>query len=357
VLRALVLLPCFLWASSASAQVSIAAPSCSDLDLGALERALDLEIADVAVSFRELSSPVVLLGCAPTSVRIEITDPVTDKSVARTVPRPEVDAERVLALAIAQLFLTSWLELLLDDASTDAPGAAAAEARAREAVTAALAIEAVAIEAPLAAPTEPTPEPASEPEPAIDPSEESELAPPLPPAGPRIDGELSLEGGARWRSEGENLGTALGVLRGQLAIDQLVLVGVRAGLEWGRAFRTRGSVDLLTVHLGLVAGLRTPALGPFVLDASVGVGAAIIVLAGRANRPDVEGGSTQAVAAEALIELAPTLRAGPVLVSIPLVLSGIAFAPEGIVSDEAPVVTGGVALAALLRIAIAPGLF
>lgn len=344
------------WAPVASAQVSIAAPSCEDLDLGALGQALDLEIAEVAVSFREVASPVVLLGCAPDSVRIEITDPVTDKSVARTVPRPAVDAERVLALAIAQLFLTSWLELLLEEEVPDAPGAEAAEARAREAVAAALNLS----DPPVSdAPPSESIENEDAAEAPIDPIDPSPATPIDPPASidPSVSFELSLEGGARWRSEGEQLGTAAGALRGQLVVDDLVLVGLRAGVEWGRAFRTRGSVDVFLTHLGLVVGLRTPALGPFVLDASLGVGAAVVVLEGRPNRTDVEGGSTQAVAAEGLFELAPTLRAGPIAVSLPLVLSGVAFAPQGVVTDEAPVRVDGLALSAMLRIALVPDRF
>jgi hypothetical protein len=327
-----------LGASPASAQVSIAAPACGELDIGAIERALEVEIADVAVAFRELSAPVVLLGCAEDRVRIEITDPVTDKSVARTVPMPLADRERVLALAIGQLFLTSWLELLLEGTSADGPGADAAEARAREAVAAA------STPAPIPAPA-PVPAPAPAPVPA-----------PAPTPAP-IEGELSLEGGARWRAEGESLVSAFGTLRGQLVIDRLVLVGGRLGLDGGRAFRTRGTVDLYVGSADLFAGLRLVELDAFLLDASLGVGVVLVALEGRPYEPDVSGGATQAIAAEGFLEVAPSVRIGPVILALPLSLSGIVLAPEGRVSGEAPVIAGGPALAAALRVTLVPSRF
>ena len=41
--------------------------------------------------------------------------------------------------------------------------------------------------------------------------------------------------------------------RAQLVVDRLLIVGARAGLEWGRAFRTRGTVDVWTIAPGVRA--------------------------------------------------------------------------------------------------------
>lgn len=332
------------YALPARAQVSVAAPACEGLDVSAIEAALAVEIGDVAAAWRELAAPVVLLGCAEGRVRIEITDPVTDKSVARVVAMPEIDRERVLGLAIAQLFLTSWLELLLEPAgATPGPGAEAAEEHARDAIA--------------AADPEPTPEPT--PELAPDPVPEPEadvVAPPPPPAapGPRVDGEVTIEGGARWRAAGENVATAVGVLRGLVIVDRLLLVGARAGIEWGRAERLRGAIDLYTLAVGIFAGLRSPEVGPFSVEGTLGASLAFVLLEGRPRSVDVEGGATRAIAAELFVEVAPTLRVGPLLLALPLTFSGLALSPDGQVTGEPPVVTAGPALAAALRVGVTP---
>lgn len=330
----------FVHPGSAEGQVAIAAPACADLDVHAIERALEVEIDDVAAAFRDLAAPVVLLGCADGRVRIEITDPVTDKSVARTVPMPPADRERVLALAIAQLFLTSWLELLLEGSEVGAPGAAEAEARARDAVAASLT-------PPPSIDVAPAPERDVDPEPAS-----GAEAPASSASAPAITGEISLEAGPRVRLEGEGVVSGWLAARGQMVLDGLVLLGVRLDFDAARLQRTRGAVDLYVGSASLLAGLRTPAVGPFFVDGSLGVGAVVLVLEGRPYEADVAPGSTRAIAAQALVEVAPSLRAGPLIIALPLVLSGIAFAPEGRVSGEAPVVVGGPAFSAGLRLAL-----
>lgn len=345
-----VLLSSWSAASTARADLTIAAPACEALDVREIERVLSIEIEDVAAEWREISAPVVLLGCAEGRVRIEITDPVTDKSVARTVSMPEVDRERVIAIAIAQLFLTSWLELLLDGDEAESPARIAAERMARGAVAEA---GEVVVQAETEAESETEAETGAEAEIEAEAETEAEAGGVVAvPGAARIGAEIAIEGGVRWRAEGENLGTALGALRAQVVVDRLLIVGVRAGLEWGRAFRTRGTIDVWTIAPGLVAGARTPELGPFFLDAVVGVAPSVVLLEGRPSSPDVEGGTTQAVAGEALLEIAPSLRAGPVIVALPLSVSGIAFAPNGQVTGEPPIVVGGTMLSAALRVGV-----
>lgn len=327
--------------SQARAQLDIAASSCTELDPNELRGHVELEIGEVAAEWRELSSPVVLLGCSGDAVRIEIADPVTAKSVARTIAMPSLERERVLALAIAQLFLTSWLELLLDDDDAG-PGAEAAERRALAALQAAIA-----------------PEPEAEPEPVL----ESEPVPALEPESVASESktldlkvELVFDGGPRLRARGEQLVTASLALRSLLVVDDSLLVGLRGGFEWGRAFRQRGTIHLFAGSLGIVAGWRTPELGPFSLDV-VGIASLqTLVFDGHPSRPGVVGGTTVAIVGEGALELAPSLRAGPLRISLPLGLSGIGFAPEGKVTGEAPLVAGGLVFSAFLRISMAASL-
>lgn len=315
----------------ARAELAIVAPSCADLDLPEVERVLALEIAEVAAEWSERATPVVLLGCTPDArVRIEITDPVTDKSVARTVSMPEADRERVIGIAIGQLFLTSWLELLIDgDTHEERPGAEAAELRARAAVERSEAGEAGRSQRTIA-------------------SAEHRSG---------VLAEVAIEGGARVRTGGEQLATVASALRAALEIDGALLVGVRVSTEWGRATRTRGSIDAITASAGIGAGWRTPRLDLFFVDVTGWLSATWIDLSGRPSSPDVEAGTTQAVAGEALLEVAPSIAAGPVIVALPIALGGIAFAPDGVVSGEPPVVVGGPFLAASLRVTVVPSLW
>ncbi|MDQ3032246.1 MAG: hypothetical protein M3Y87_07510 [Myxococcota bacterium] len=344
----------FLWMwiepSLARADLTIAAPSCTGLDVEEVRRLLAVEIEDVAAEWSAVATPVVLLGCAGEGrVRIEITDPITDKSVARTVVLSETDRERVLAIAIAQLFLTSWLELLIDDDDDRAESAAAraAERRAREA------LERAEARAEADADTRAEPEPHTEPEPEARTEPEAQLEP-VADARPSITGELSLEGGARLRLDGEQLPTATAALRGALVIDDALIIGLRTAFEWSRATRTRGTIDAYGATIGIGAGWRSPSVGAFFVDVIAWIAPMWILLEGRPSSADVAGGTTQAIAAEATIEIAPSLRAGPVIIALALAGGGIAFAPEGIVSEERPVVVGGALLSASLRISIVP---
>ncbi|AKF04591.1 hypothetical protein [Sandaracinus amylolyticus] len=346
---ALVLAAWTIAPSTARADLTIAAPSCSEVDLAEVQRLLEVELADVTLAWREASTPVVLLGCTGDRVRIEITDPITDKSVARTLVWPSVDRERVLALAIAQLFLTSWLELLIDgDAAVEgAPGAEEAERMARG-----------AMEDAQQAQTSPPPEPVVE---APRPEPVDVVAPPVtPPAeapAPRTDAEISLEGGTRMRLDGETLATASAGLRGAMVIDDAIVVGLRLATEFARTSRMRGDIDVYAATLGIGAAWRTPNLGPLFADLGVWVAGDLLVLEGRPASLEVEGGTTIAIAAEAQVEVAPSLRVGPVVISVPLGLGVLAFAPDGEVTDEPPVIVGGPFFAAALRVAITPSQF
>jgi hypothetical protein len=71
----------------------------------------------------------------------------------------------------------------------------------------------------------------------------------------------------------------------------------------------------------------------------------------------VQGGATLAIAADAALEVAPSLRLGPAVVALALGAGVMAFAPAGEVSGEPPVIVGGPWLSAALRVAIVPSFF
>ena len=142
--------------------------------------------------------------------------------------------------------------------------------------------------------------------------------------------------------------------RGVVAVDETLLVGARLAFEWGAADRARGVVRVYDAALGVLAGWRSPTFGPFSVDVTAAVSLAALVYDGDADRPDVVGGTTVALVGELGLEVAPSLRFGPVAVSLPLGFAGVLFAPEGEVTGEPPVVAGGPVLSASLRVSFVP---
>lgn len=326
--------------AAARAQARVDAAGCADagLDATAIEAGLEIELAEAAEALAG-GSTVVTLACSDEGVRIEVGDALTDKHVIRTVAMPAVDRERVLTLAIAQLVLTSWLELLLaPEASPSSPAEVSAESFARDAVA----------RATESAPPSPPPPPAVDEEPPPSPS------PPASPPSP-FAAELALDAGARVRLEGENLVAAATSLRGEAIVDALVLVGARAGFEWSRAFRDRGTIDVYGGSLALRAGLRSPRIGPFFVDGAIELGADLIAFEGHPDDPAaVQGGTTVSISGEGMLEVAPSFRVDALVVAFPLSVGALLLVPDAIVTGERSVVMGGAIFSASLRIALTP---
>ncbi len=97
-----------------SPRVVVQAEDCTGLVDAEVARLLDIELAMVTTEIREGPPLTVELHCEPERMTIAVIDPLTRKRLARDVPLParEPGRERVVALAISQLFAASWLELL-----------------------------------------------------------------------------------------------------------------------------------------------------------------------------------------------------------------------------------------------------
>lgn len=115
-------------------QIDVRVEACS-LNAEQLERLVRLELRTVLVATAGLRHEVSI-RCEPDAVQLRIFDPVTNKSLERTVTPPPASApepERIVALGIAQLYRAAWLELVADDppplpAREPPPPAAAIEA-------------------------------------------------------------------------------------------------------------------------------------------------------------------------------------------------------------------------------------
>ncbi|MEM6296991.1 MAG: hypothetical protein AAGA54_37345, partial [Myxococcota bacterium] len=102
--------------------LQVRSESCADVDAAEVERLVELELAAVTQEIRDGPPLRVDLVCSGDALTIAVTDPLTSKQLSRTVPAPATGAgrSRVIALAIAQLFAASWLELLLAEEPEDA---------------------------------------------------------------------------------------------------------------------------------------------------------------------------------------------------------------------------------------------
>ena len=84
-----------------------------------LARLVRIELASVIEASTDPSRYVVWITCGDGRARIALSDPLTSKTLERTVVAPradELEPERLLALTVAQLYRASWLELAAEKA-------------------------------------------------------------------------------------------------------------------------------------------------------------------------------------------------------------------------------------------------
>lgn len=95
------------------ASVQVSAERCERLDVAEVQRIVEVELTNAPPT----TEPIVAkLTCNGTAVQTEVADPITRKTLARTVSVKGLGARgpaRALALAIAELISASWSELLL----------------------------------------------------------------------------------------------------------------------------------------------------------------------------------------------------------------------------------------------------
>ena len=302
------------------APLRVEAPSCPTLDAHEVERLVSLELEAVTQEVRAGPPLRVELECEGEQLRIAVTDPVTDKRLQRQVPAPteELGKERVVALAIAQLFAASWLELLL----VQDPDEAAVEVEPRPAPgTSAGAVEA-----------------------ARRVAHESTAV-----LEPEI--ELMAGAGVRGRALEAAPFPALVVdveVRGWLA-EGVAVVG-RVGYDHGQAERELGRVIGQAVTVGAGLGWRWRP------RSSIGLGGSALICAGWARvtgRTDRQGpttGSNQGATGDLTVGLGPRVFAGRFRLDLDAELGGMLRSPEGLVSRERSVSMGGLYAGAVLRL-------
>jgi len=309
-------------ADAETAAFVISLSGCDEIDRAALLSLLELELSDVAGGFRRSEPPFVELVCVGEQLHIQVRDPVTGKRIGRTVPRPPAEhGERSVALAVSQLFLTSWLELLLPaPARAELPdppaGAYAAVARrAREALST------------------------------------DEAAPP-PPRDPSRTIGLDVFGGGGVRDVAAPVLTQALALSAQVALDRTWALTIAVGLEHGVASRERGGVELWLGDVGLGADLTLVRDGALTIGLGAHGGVVWSRLAGQPSRNDVRGDSAEGVGAR--IALAPRvgLELDGFVISLAVEAGVDLGLPIGLVKDERAVTAGGFFGRALLGVGV-----
>lgn len=302
-------------------QLHVEVTECGALDAGEVERLLRIELLVVTQEIRSGPPLEVALRCAAPTMSIAVADPLTGKRLSRDVPLPpeEPGRERVVALAIAQLFAASWLELLL-------------------------------------------------PSPPVEP----ELAPtPVPSAKaePRAVEAARVLVRERVEKRPRSIAVAFGgIVRGRALEAEPVLMGggeldlrgwfgnaaivLRLGAEAGSARRAQGSVRALVLLASLGAAGRLRLAPRWDLGGVVLVGGGVGRLRGDPSQPGVPTGTATAFTGALVAGAGPRLRLGRVALELDAELGGMLRAPQGIVASGRAVTPGGLFAGAALRVAI-----
>jgi hypothetical protein len=259
--------------------LSLTATECPDLDESEIARLLEIELGSTIFGRGE---PLrVELRCEGPNLRIVAIDPITEKRLEREVElgvRP-LQADRVVAILISQLFLSSWSELLLEPPRDVEPSS--------------------------------MPKLKSTPLPAVTELAERRTREALAPSTSLRRWEVAVMGGPRVRELTSPL------VAGRLAIRPSFSVGALSlfaefGVERGSVSRSAGAIDASLMEGVVGISLRAMKRGPFTLDLELSGGPTWMDLWGANAQSGVQTGSVSGVVAEAAAGVAPGLRLGPV---------------------------------------------
>jgi hypothetical protein len=291
--------------------VSVTTHDCGELDGGELERLLGLELESAGLR----DSSVILsvtFECEGSTLRITARDPLTSKQLVREIPAPATVAEgreREIALAASQLFLASWLELLLKDRPPPI-----AEGVSPEVVSAAEDAAAAAVEV----------------------------------GGARFD--LGVGAGARLRSLGQVLPTGRAELRGGGWIGEAGpgIFG-RVAFEFGRAARDAGEVDLYAVLAGFDLAWRFDLSPSWGIDLGLSLAGGYAQLAGRDPQAGIVAERVGGFTGEGGAFVGPVLLIGDAAIALLLEAGYTSPNPIGRVANGERVTPGGAWVGAGLR--------
>jgi hypothetical protein len=300
--------------------LAIDASRCPALDAGEIERLLVIELGPEAIP---RAAPLrIELACAGSRLRIATFDTVTEKQLEREVDLgPHLQENRVIAILVSQLFLSSWSELLLEPPRDVAPElVAAGRAASPEARSVA----------------------------------ERRTREALAPSTARGRPDVDLMAGARVRELAQPLVLGRLAARGGMAVGPLELF-LEGGYERGAAGRATGVVDASIVDVAAGVRWRVARRGAFSFGVEAMGGPGWVDLTGTRPATGVQSASLSGAIDEASLGLAPALNLGPVRATL-LLQAGANFsrAVAHVVGDR-DVSLGGPWLGASLAVGIRGG--
>jgi hypothetical protein len=123
--------------------VSVSVDPCVPVDHGKLHELLAIELGtSTAHGSAPAAATRVNVGCSPVGIELRVEDGVTRKSMARVLPASsfaDASSTRLLALAIAEFVVASWIELRVQPAPAVEPIGPPAGADARRVAESAVA--------------------------------------------------------------------------------------------------------------------------------------------------------------------------------------------------------------------------
>jgi hypothetical protein len=285
----------------AQRQLAIHLAGCGSLAADRISQQLRLERGEV---LRQLGTGQLLrvaIVCGPRETMIEISDPLTEKRVGRSIPTPgaKADPERVLAIAASQLMLASWLELLTETGAGAAPG----KARGGQAAGAARKMAVVAARS--AVPRR------------------------------RLGVGVSAGGVVRDLSQPVWLWNARLLGRVSLVRSLELLVGV--GVEQGSAERISGTVSALLLDFWVGVAYRWELWRGLTLEAAVAASLLHARFEGHPASESFAGTSAQALAAQGMAELGLWWQVSRFRFGLALQVGGTAPRTSAEVIGERPV--------------------
>lgn len=289
-----------LAASAQAPALTVELRDCAGMERADVQRLLAIELASVTEVQGRMPTLGVTVTCVGDVVRIEVRDPLTDKKIEREIPAPaasEPGAERILALAASQLFVASWLELLVqEDVTAPAPAV-------RPAQRAAKAMVAKRIE------THPR----------------------------RVT--VGAEGDVRARDALAPFATFGFAIRGGLEVAPRLTAFARGRFEAGQVVRDLGVVDLRAVFVGLGAEWEPLRWDRWSLGTSVVFSAGWMGLEGRSS-PQAAGHPTDSFTTEMAIAAGPAVDLWDFRAALDLEIGGTVPGPIGTVGGDENVTPG-----------------
>lgn len=256
-------------ASPSEAAPSLGWVQCAGLDVAETERLLRVELAVVAARAEVARAPRVTVECKESSLHMEVSDAVSGGRRSLDLPAPAAgkpDLERTVALAASQLFLSSWLEMIVKERPEEKP---------------------------------PAP-----PERRSSPMRRAHASPRSVHDADRW--ELALAGALRFRNFGNGTRDIAPFVLARRRFSGQWLLGGEVGLEVGEAARPAGNIHVASVRAGILGGARF-GHEPFLLDALVSSALVFVRASGVPLVSGAHGEERSALGADFALSLVPTL--------------------------------------------------